>query len=181
MTTPLYDIPLERIDGQKTSLAEFSGKVLLIVNVASQCGLTPQYEGLQKLYRLFRDRGFEVLGFPANEFGAQEPGTNDEIRTFCTTKYGVEFPMFAKIVVKGPGIHPLYRALIEAAPTASDLGDSSFREKLAQYGIRQESPSDVLWNFEKFLVGRDGKVVGRFAPNVTPDHPGLIAAIEAAL
>ncbi len=182
MSTPsLLDIPLQRIDGQPSRLADFKGKVLLIVNVASKCGLTPQYEGLQKLYATYRDRGLEVLGFPANEFGAQEPGTNDEIRAFCTSNYGVEFPMFSKIVVKGPGIHPLYRALIEAVPTADALGDTSFREKLAQYGIRQDLPNDVLWNFEKFLVGRDGKVIGRFAPNVAPDHPGLIRAIEAAL
>jgi len=180
-TSPLFDIPLQRIDGSPSSLADFGGKVLLLVNVASKCGLTPQYQGLQKLYALFRDRGFAVLGFPANEFGAQEPGTNDEISAFCTTNYGVDFPMFAKIVVKGPGIHPLYRALVEAVPNADFLGDTSFRDKLAEYGIRQEAPSDVLWNFEKFLVGRDGKVIGRFAPSVTPDHPGLIAAIEAAL
>lgn len=182
MSNPsLLDIPLQRIDGQPSSLADFKGKVLLLVNVASQCGLTPQYEGLQKLYSTYRGRGLEVLGFPANEFGAQEPGTNDEIRDFCTSKFGVDFPMFAKIVVKGPGIHPLYRALVEALPTADALGDTSFREKLAQYGIQQEAPSDVLWNFEKFLVSRDGKVIARFAPNVAPDHAGLLSAIEAAL
>src|SRR5690554_7920519 len=106
-SSSLYEIPLRRIDGTPTTLAAFQGKVLLVVNVASKCGLTPQYEGLEKLYETYRDRGFEVLGFPANEFGAQEPGTNEEIQAFCTTNYGVQFPMFEKIVVKGEGIHPL--------------------------------------------------------------------------
>ena len=181
MSTPIYDIPLRRIDGTPATLGDFRGKVLLVVNVASQCGLTPQYEGLEKLYESHRERGLEVLGFPANEFGAQEPGSNEEIQAFCTSNYGVRFPMFEKIVVKGEGTHPLYRALIEAQPKADDLGDGSFREKLAGYGIKQEKPSDVMWNFEKFLVGRDGKVIGRFAPSVTPDAPGLMQAIESAL
>ncbi len=177
----LYDIPLRRIDGTPTSLGDFRGRVLLLVNVASQCGLTPQYTALEKLYETYRDRGLEVLGFPANEFGAQEPGTNDEIQQFCTSNFGVQFPMFEKIVVKGEGIHPLYRALTELQPQADDLGDGTFRQKLAGYGIKQEQPSDVLWNFEKFLVGRDGNVIGRFAPSVTPDNPGLVRAIESAL
>ncbi len=177
----LYDIPLRRIDGTATSLGDFRGKVLLLVNVASQCGLTPQYTALEKLYETYRDRGLEVLGFPANEFGAQEPGTNDEIQQFCTSNFGVQFPMFEKIVVKGEGIHPLYRALTGLQPQADDLGDGTFRQKLAGYGIKQEQPSDVLWNFEKFLVGRDGNVIGRFAPSVTPDNPGLVRAIESAL
>jgi len=181
MTTSLYEIPLRRIDGTPATLGDFRGKVLLVVNVASKCGLTPQYEGLEKLYESRRERGLEVLGFPANEFGAQEPGTNEEILQFCTSNYGVRFPMFEKIVVKGEGIHPLYRALVEAQPAADFLGDDSFRAKLEAYGIRQENPSDVLWNFEKFLVGRDGRVIGRFAPSVTPDHPGLLRAIDAAL
>lgn len=174
-------IPLRRIDGTPTSLADFDGKVLLIVNVASQCGLTPQYEGLQALYRRYRERGLEVLGFPANEFGAQEPGTNEEIQSFCTANYGVEFPMFEKIVVKGEGIHPLYRALTEAIPEANDFGDDTFQKKLASYGIERDGPGAVLWNFEKFLVGRDGKVVARLSPGVAPDHPELVRAIEAAL
>lgn len=181
MSDALSQIPLRRIDGTPTTLADFRGKALLIVNVASQCGLTPQYEGLERLYESHRSRGLEVLGFPANEFGAQEPGSNEEIQAFCTTNYGVKFPMFEKIVVKGPDIHPLYRALTEAQPAADSLGDDSFREKLAGYGIVQEAPSDLLWNFEKFLVDRSGKVIARFAPSVTPDHPGLVGAIEAAL
>lgn len=181
MSSSLYEIPLRRIDGTPTTLGDFRGKVLLLVNVASQCGLTPQYEGLEKLYEDRREKGLEVLGFPANEFGAQEPGTNEEIQQFCTTNYGVKFPMFEKIVVKGEGIHPLYRALIEAQPSADSFGDDGFRTKLEGYGIKQEKPSDVLWNFEKFLVGRDGRVIARFAPSITPDDPGLLRAIDAAL
>lgn len=184
MTTqnaPLYQIPLRRIDGSETSLADFQGKVLLIVNVASECGLTPQYEGLEKLYETHRDRGLEVLGFPANEFGAQEPGTNAEIMEFCRTTFGVKFPMFEKIVVKGAGIHPLYRTLTQAQPKADSLGDDSFAQKLADYGIQQAQPDDVSWNFEKFLVDREGRVVHRFAPSVKPEDPKFVAAIEAAL
>lgn len=177
----LYEIPLRRIDGSPATLGDFGGKVLLIVNVASKCGLTPQYDALEKLYETYRDRGLEVLGFPANEFGAQEPGTNAEIQEFCRTTYGVQFPMFEKIVVKGEGIHPLYRELTMAMPKADDLGDDSFAKKLAGYGITQENPRDVMWNFEKFLVDRQGKVVGRFAPGVTPDHPDFVRAIESAL
>lgn len=182
MTTTAIDrIPLRRLDGTPATLADFDGKVRLVVNVASQCGLTPQYEGLEKLYESLRARGLEVLGFPANEFGAQEPGTSEEIQAFCSRTYGVQFPMFEKIVVKGDGIHPLYAALTAAQPRAEDFGDDSFAKKLAGYGLVQEKPSDVMWNFEKFLVSRDGRVIGRFAPAVTPQHPQLLAAIDAAL
>lgn len=180
-TASLTDIPLRRIDGTPTSLAAFEGQVLLVVNVASKCGLTPQYAGLEKLYQTYRERGLSVLGFPANEFGAQEPGTNPEIEQFCSTTYGVQFPMFEKIVVKGDGIHPLYGALTQAVPAAENFGDDSFAQKLAKYGITQEQPSDVMWNFEKFLIGRNGEVLARFAPGIAPDHPGLVKAIEAAL
>jgi glutathione peroxidase len=180
-TSSLSSIPLRRIDGTPTSLADFQGKVLLIVNVASECGLTPQYDALEKLYETYRAKGLSVLGFPANEFGAQEPGSNTEIQEFCRTKFGVQFPMFEKIVVKGEGIHPLYRELTRAVPKADDLGDDSFAKKLAGYGITHENPSDVMWNFEKFLVNRQGEVVARFAPSVTPDHPELVKAIEAQL
>ncbi|MNR78887.1 Hydroperoxy fatty acid reductase gpx1 [compost metagenome] len=177
----LYEIPLHRIDGSPATLGDFRGKVLLLVNVASQCGLTPQYDALEKLYETYRDRGLAVLGFPANEFGAQEPGSNAEIQEFCRTNFGVQFPMFEKIVVKGEGIHPLYRELTQAVSKANDLGDDTFAKKLAGYGITHEQPSDVMWNFEKFLVDRQGKVVGRFAPSVTPDNPELVRAIESAL
>ena len=151
-----------------------------MVNVASKCGLTPQYEGLQQLYRTYADRGLVVAGFPANDFGAQEPGSNDEIAEFCSTNYAVEFPMFAKISVVGDDQHPLYAALTAAAPTAT--GDKeSFRERLRSYDRVPTEDPDVLWNFEKFLIGRDGAVIGRFAPAIAPDDASLVAAIEAAL
>jgi len=157
MSATLYDYPLHRIDGTPTTLADYRGQVLLVVNVASKCGLTPQYAGLQSLYETYRDRGLVVAGFPANEFGAQEPGSNDEIATFCETSFGVTFPMFQKIVVKGAGIDPLYSELIRTPPGG-----------------------DIQWNFEKFLVDREGNVT-RFAPTVTPSDPALVAAIEKAL
>jgi glutathione peroxidase len=152
----VYDIPVDRIDGTPTSLGDYAGKVLLVVNVASKCGLTPQYIGLESLYAANHGRGFEILGFPANNFGAQEPGANEDIATFCTTNYSVTFPMFSKISVKGEDQHPLYRAL------TSDQGD-------------------ITWNFEKFVIGRDGTIVARFAPSVEPNDPALIKAIETAL
>ena len=177
----LGNIPLRRIDGSEASLADYRGRVLLIVNVASKCGLTPQYEALETLYEAHRDAGLEVLGFPANNFGGQEPGTNAEIVEFCTSTYGVEFPMFEKISVKGQDQHPLYASLIEAQPEAIDKPGSDFKEKLAGYGITQEKPTDVLWNFEKFLVSREGEVVGRFSPDVTPGDDVLRKAIEREL
>jgi glutathione peroxidase len=177
----LRQIPLTRIDGSPGSLGDFAGQVLLIVNVASKCGLTPQYDALEKTYERFRDRGFSVLGFPANDFGAQEPGTEAEIAEFCTTKFSVQFPMFAKIAVKGSAQHPLYRTLVAAQPAAIQKPGSDFRAKLAGYGIKPDRETDVLWNFEKFLVSRDGAVVGRFAPDVTPDDPLLVQAIEKEL
>ena len=179
MADALYDIPLKTIGGAPTSLGAYRGKVLLVVNVASKCGLTPQYEGLERLYRARRDQGLEVLGFPANNFGGQEPGTEAEIADFCSLTYDVDFPMFQKISVKGEDRHPLYDALVEARPEA--LGAETMRQKLAGYGIPTGSPDEVLWNFEKFVVGRDGKVVGRFSPDITPDDPRLTAAIETAL
>ena len=156
--TAIQGIALKTITGSDDSLAQHAGKVLLIVNVASKCGLTPQYDGLEALYRTYRDRGFEVLGFPANDFGAQEPGSNEEITEFCRTNFSVDFPMFAKISVKEPHQHPLYAELVKAEPTGP-----------------------ISWNFEKFLVGRDGEVIGRFSPRTTPDDPALVAAIESAL
>jgi glutathione peroxidase len=177
----LQEIPVERIDGKPAALREFAGKVLLVVNVASKCGLTPQYTGLESLYESHRDRGLELLGFPANNFREQEPGSNDEIAAFCSTNYAVKFPMFAKISVKGPDQHPLYRELIAAQPAATEKPGGEFRAKLAGFGITQERPSDVFWNFEKFLIGRDGKVAGRFAPDITPDDPLLLDAIEREL
>jgi glutathione peroxidase len=176
----LQDIPVDTIDGQPSSLGEHQGKVLLVVNVASQCGLTPQYEQLEAIHERWKDQGFSVLGFPANNFGAQEPGTNEEIAQFCSTNYSVTFPMFSKISVKGSDQHPLYRALTGAAPRAEGDPDG-FRERLRGFGMTPSEDPDILWNFEKFLVGRDGTVVHRFAPTVTPDDPSITAAVEAEL
>src|SRR5664279_3868208 len=150
--TTIQDIPLSGIDGSMDSLQNHRGKVVLIVNVASKCGLTPQYEGLQALYMAKRAQGLEVLGFPANNFGAQEPGSNDEIQSFCSLNYNVQFPLFAKISVLGDDQHPLYAALTEQQPRA--IGEGPFRERLKGYGIARNNPVDVLWNFEKFLIGR---------------------------
>ena len=176
----LLDIPVETIDGDATTLAEYRGSVLLVVNVASKCGLTPQYEALEALYRRYRDDGLVVLGFPANDFGEQEPGTNDEIAAFCAETYAVDFPMFAKISVLGEGQHPLYAALTRQQPIAS--GDKpTFRENLRRHGLTPTEDPDVIWNFEKFLVGRDGEVAGRFAPDVLPDDRELVAAVEREL
>jgi glutathione peroxidase len=178
--TAIQQIPLTTIAGDTSSLGDYSGKVLLVVNVASQCGLTPQYEGLAKLYEQHRADGLEVLGFPANNFGAQEPGTDAEIAEFCSTNYSVGFPMFSKISVVGDDQHPLYAELTSAAPRAAGDPDA-FREQLVGYGMNPNQDPDVLWNFEKFLVARDGTVAGRFAPTVAPDDPELTAAIEAEL
>lgn len=182
MTAPteLRDIPLTTITGEETSLAVFAGSVLLIVNVASQCGLTPQYEALEQLYERHRDEGLVVLGFPANDFGAQEPGTNEEIAEFCEDNYAVEFPLFAKIGVLGDGQHALYRQLTAAVPRAEGDPDS-MRERLRGYGLSAGEDPDILWNFEKFLIARDGTVVRRFAPTVTPDDPVLIEAVGEEL
>jgi len=177
----IYEIPVQKINGEAASLAEFKGKAVLIVNVASKCGLTPQYEGLENLYEQYRGQGLVVAGFPANDFKSQEPGTNDEIQSFCTTNYGVRFPMFSKITVVGANKHPLYSALIASQPKAISVTEVPFREKLKGYGIETNADPEILWNFEKFLVGRDGTVVKRFAPDTAPDAPELIGAIEAEL
>lgn len=160
--TTLHDFTMNTIDGHEQSLRAYEGKAVLVVNVASKCGLTPQYEGLERLYDTYGDRGFAVLGFPCNQFGAQEPGTEAEIQQFCTSNYGVRFPMFSKIDVNGEGAHPLYRWL-ESEPTQPD------------------GPGDIKWNFAKFLVGKDGRVIARFSPTVAPESPELASAIERAL
>ena len=159
-SSPLYQIPIKTIDGDATSLKEYKGDVLLVVNVASQCGLTPQYKGLQKVFTDYKDRGLNVLGFPCNDFGAQEPGTNREIKVFCTTRYDVSFPMFDKLHVKGKEQHPLYEALTGT--------DSPF-------------PGEIEWNFGKFLIDRDGRIIKRFHPRVEPQSKEVTDAIEAAL
>jgi glutathione peroxidase len=177
----IYDIPVRTIAGADTSLAAFKGKVLLVVNVASKCGLTKQYDGLEKLYKDYRDKGLVVTGFPANDFAGQEPGTSKEILTFCTGNFGVDFPMFEKIAVVGEAKHPLYASLIAAQPEAVNLSEVPWSEKLKGYGIAPNPKPEVLWNFEKFLVSRSGDVVKRFAPDTEPDAPALIAAIETEL
>jgi len=156
----LYDVPLQDIDGHQTSLQRYHGKVLLIVNVASKCGYTPQYSALQSVYQKYKDKGLVVLGFPCNQFGGQEPGTSEQIKQFCSSQYHVTFPLFEKIEVNGPNRHPLYVLL---------AGDKS------------PFPGDITWNFNKFLIGRDGKIVKRFDSKIKPDSQQVISAIEAAL
>ena len=156
MATEIEAVPLRTIDGRSASLGDYAGTVRLVVNVASKCGLTPQYEGLEALYRRYHDRGFEVLGFPANEFGAQEPGTETEIKEFCSTVYDVTFPMFAKVETTGPNQSPIYRYL----------------------GTSGHLPA---WNFAKYLIGKDGKIIAFFPSEVTPESPQLRTAINQAL
>jgi glutathione peroxidase len=177
----IQDIALKTIDGRDARLADYAGKVLLIVNVASKCGLTPQYEGLEALYERYQGQGLEVLGFPANNFNGQEPGTEAEIQSFCTTNYGVKFPMFAKLSVSGVDQHPLYRELVQAAPKATAKPDVDMRAQLKGYGIEPNPEPEVLWNFEKFLVDREGQVVGRFAPDIPPQDPMIVEAVETEL
>ena len=179
--TSLYDIALTSLDGQSATLAGYRGQVLLIVNVASKCGLTPQYTGLESLYQQQRERGLQVLGFPCNDFAAQEPGSEAEIQSFCEVNYGVSFPLFAKLRINSAPRHPLYAALIAAQPQAQPSGSDKLRGTLAQHKLLPAHETDVMWNFEKFLVGRDGRVLARFAPDVTPEDPALVAAVESAL
>ena len=156
----IYDIAVKDIDGKDTTLNAYKGKVILIVNVASKCGFTPQYKNLEAVYEKYKDQGFVILGFPCNQFGSQEPGTDMEIKQFCTSKYFITFPLFDKIEVNGANRHPLYVAL---------AGDSS------------PFPGNITWNFNKFLISRDGKILNRFESKITPDSPEATAAIEAAL
>ncbi len=180
MSSSIYDIPVTKITGEPATLGEHKGKVLLVVNVASKCGLTPQYEGLEKLYERFSGQGLVLAGFPANDFKAQEPGTNAEIQSFCTMNYGVKFPMYGKIAVTGAEKHPLYAALIAAQPTAK--GDpAGWAAVLKQHNIDANAAPEIQWNFEKFLVSRSGRIVARYSPNTPPDSPELIAAIESEL
>jgi len=185
MNTELQSIPFKRADGSETSLAEYAGKVVLVVNVASKCGLTPQYDGLQALYAGYKDRGFVIAGFPANEFGSQEPGTDAEIQQFCRLNYGVEFPVHSKIVVKGPDKHPLYAYLTQFRSEAPKPGGLKGALAAAKGMIRVRmgggTDGEITWNFEKFLVDRQGEVVARFSPEVKPEDPALVAAIEAEL
>jgi glutathione peroxidase len=175
MPAPHYGITAQRIDGAGVSLSDFAGSALLIVNVASQCGLTPQYDGLERLYRTYKGRGFAVLGFPSNEFMGQEPGTDAEIEEFCRTTYGVDFPMFSKSEVNGPGRNPLYRLLVSAKPRRTLAANPR------KSAVSAKDSPDIRWNFEKFLVSRKGEVTARFDPDVVPEDPILVAAIETEL
>jgi len=179
MDAELYQIPLQKIDGTDASLAPHRGDVLLVVNVASKCGLTPQYEGLERLHDTYRDRGFSVLGFPANDFAGQEPGSNEEIQTFCRSTYGVQFPLYAKLKVTGESKHPLYRHLTSARPETENR--ENMEASLRRYNMEPNPKPEVLWNFEKFLISREGNVVRRFAPDTPPDARELVEAIEAEL
>ena len=156
----IYDIKVKDIDGKQTTLKPYEGKVILIVNVASKCGLTPQYKALESLYEKYKDKGFVILGFPCNQFNSQEPGTSDEIKKFCTDKYNVTFPLYEKIDVNGANRHQLYVTLA---------------------GAESPFPGDIKWNFGKFLISRDGKIIKRFEPKTTPDSAEVTAAVEAAL
>ena len=179
MSASLYDIPLNKIDGSAATLGEHKGEVILVVNVASKCGLTPQYEGLEKLHEKYRSKKFTVLGFPANDFGAQEPGSNEEIQGFCSTTYNVQFPLYSKIPVTGPDKHPLYKHLTIAKPETEDR--EGMETMLRGYKMEPTAKPEVVWNFEKFLINRQGHVVRRFAPDTAPNAPKLVEAIEAEL
>ncbi|MCS3602769.1 glutathione peroxidase [Buttiauxella sp. BIGb0471] len=169
------------IDGEATTLEKWKGKVLLMVNVASKCGLTVQYEQLENLQKEYEQQGFSVLGFPCNQFLGQEPGSEEEIKTFCSTTYGVTFPMFSKLDVNGENRHPLYEKLVAAAPNAVAPEGSGFLERMSSTGRAPAHPGDILWNFEKFLIGRDGQVIQRFSPDMTPDDAIIVDAIKSAL
>lgn len=181
MSNPIYSIPVKTIESESILLEKYKGSVLLVVNVASQCGLTKQYEGLENLYKTYHQQGFEVLGFPSNEFAGQEPGSDEEIQAFCRGTFGVEFPMFSKIEVNGSQRHPLYQQLIAAKSVAVKPAGSEFYQRLASKGREPKQPGDILWNFEKFLMSREGVVLERFAPDMTPEDPILIGAMTQVL
>ena len=175
----IYHIPVKTIQGNEVDLSQYQGKVLLVVNVASKCGLTPQYEGLEKLYEAQKENGLEILGFPANNFLAQEPGTDAEIQEFCSLTYDVKFPLFSKISVAGDDKHPLYQTLTQAIPER--IGEGPWWKDLVDYGLTPNPKPEVLWNFEKFLVNKKGEVVARFAPDITADDARLVDTINAEL
>lgn len=181
MSKSIYDFKVKSIDGKEVSLSEYKSKVLLVVNVASKCGLTPQYEGLEIIYEKYRDKGFEVLAFPANEFLGQEPGSNEEIKEFCTMNFGVKFPMFEKIIVKGEGIHPLYQYLIASKPETQMKEGGSLITRLKDKGLLTGNENDLKWNFEKFLISKTGEIVQRFSPEFNPLDNEITSAIEKEL
>lgn len=182
MPLDIYTIPVTRIDGTVGSMADYRGQVLLVVNVASKCGLTEQYEGLEHLQKRYGSRGFNVLGFPANDFAGQEPGSDQEIQKFCTGNFGASFPMFSKVQVVGPEKHPLFAELIAQQPTSEGEGKADLRTHLEQFLGGSVNPEpELLWNFEKFLISRTGKVVARFSPDTLPLAQPITVAIEAEL
>lgn len=180
MTTALESIPVKTIEFGDASLADYSGKVRLVVNTASKCGLTPQFEALEALHRAFASEGFTVLGFPSNDFAGQEPLEESEIKQFCTATYKISFPMFAKIHVAGKDKHPLYAALVSERPK-TDAPDDAMRSNLKKFGVSPNDPPEVLWNFEKFLIDRDGVVIGRYPPDLSPKDPAMLAVVRHAL
>jgi glutathione peroxidase len=177
----IYDIEVVTIEGETKKMAEYADKVLLIVNVASKCGLTPQYEQLEAFYKTNNAQGVEVLGFPCNQFAGQEPGNDAEVMEFCRATFGIQFPMFAKIDVNGENRHPLYQALIDAQPERKNLPDGELKAKLEEHGLLNKEETDVMWNFEKFLISAKGEVVGRFSPDMTIEHSPLADAIAAQI
>ena len=183
MALDIYTSPVTRIDGAVGSMADYRGQVLLVVNVASQCGLTPQYEALETLQRTFSSRGFNVLGFPSNDFAAQEPGSDQEIQKFCTGNFGATFPMFSKVQVVGREKHPLYAEMTEQQPSSiGGEGKAELRAHLEEFlGGPANSEPEVLWNFEKFLISKNGSVVARFSPDTLPDAAQVTVAIEQEL
>lgn len=177
--TEIQHVPFKRMDGTTAYLGDYAGKVLLVVNTASKCGLTVQYEGLEALYRAKKDAGLEILGFPANNFKAQEPGSDAEIASFCQLTYDVTFPVFSKISVKGEDAHPLYRLLTTSRPHSADT--EAYIKRMTELGNAPEKPEDVLWNFEKFLISKKGEIIGRYSPSTKPDDAVLVGDIERAL
>tara|TARA_Y100001001_G_C7998687_1_gene305526 strand:+ start:1487 stop:2131 length:645 start_codon:yes stop_codon:yes gene_type:complete len=177
----IHATDVKTIKGETISLGDYQGKVLLIVNVASKCGLTPQYESLEALYKEKAAEGFEILGFPCNQFLGQEPGTEEEIQQFCSLTYDVTFPMFSKIEVNGEGRHPLYQQLIAAKPESIKTEAQALKEKLGAKDLLPANDTDIMWNFEKFLVGKDGEVIARFAPDITVADDVFKTALADAL
>ncbi len=181
MQSDILNTEVTTIDGEKTTLEGYKGKVLLIVNVASKCGLTPQYEQLENIHKAREKTALPYSASRATSSSGREPGSEEEIKTFCSTTYGVTFPMFSKIDVNGDNRHPLYAKLVAAAPTAVAPEESGFYERMASKGRAPLYPDDILWNFEKFLIGRDGQVVQRFSPDMTPEDPIVMESIKLAL
>lgn len=177
----IANIEFKNAKGEIKTLKDYNAKAFLIVNTASKCGLTPQYDGLQELYKEYKEKGLEILGFPANEFLAQEPGTDDEIQSFCKVNFGVEFPINKKIIVKGEGQHPLYKALTEGKKVAVKNADGGFEKKLTDKGLITGKDEDIHWNFEKFLIDSEGNILERFFPDVAPSDEKIVGKIQELL